>query len=141
MLSWDHGSAQYTAAEPLAVAQHLYRLKCHIIPVKKDFIPKKRDVMIILRLNTTELEMVCMKLTACGEKTTREIQKVTVLRWEYGKRCGKQNTATSAVSLKIRPLPFPSGEKQMHGVTSKEAGISALDIAEVRNQGRESEPP
>lgn len=91
--------------------------------------------------HVTELEAVGAKLAACGEKTIREIRRAAVLRWEYGERCGKQNAVTSAVSPKMRALPFPSGGKQMHGVTSKEAGISALDIAEVRNQGRESEPP
>lgn len=104
--------------------------------------PKKRrcDDNITLK-HITELEVVCMKLATRGDKTMREIQRATVLCWEYGKRCGKQNMAMSAVSPKIHPLPSPSGGKQMHGVTSKKAGISALDIAEVRNQGRESEPP
>lgn len=102
---------------------------------------KKRRADNITLEHITELEVVCMKLATRGKKTIREIQRATVLRWEYGKRCGKQNMAMSAVSPKIRALPFLSGGKQMHGVTSKEAGISALDIAEVRNQGKESEPP
>lgn len=38
-------------------------------------------------------------------------------------------------------LFFPSGGKQTHGVTSKETGISALDIAEVRNRGGEKASP
>lgn len=79
--------------------------------MKKNFIPEKRCGDNITLKHITELEVVCMKLATRGEQTIREIQRATVLRWEYGKRCGKQNTATSAVSPKTRLLPFPSGGK------------------------------